>query len=513
MSLRPQVHREHPPEQVIVGAPAAGDLRAERGRGPGVHHVRIAGEPAGLAALVLRVPGRRVRCRVDGQRRVGRRDRDVVARLAGRVQRVPDRDRHPEVTLTADQPVARQAIDPVLVAGAHVRRVPGEFPPAGQQRGAQTRVPAAVPDVPLPGGHDLQRHVALLVELHRVLHRLGIAAQVPRLAQHPGHPLPGRLRREAGQLLVGGTSPGAVDPGRRPGQQPAVAADHWPGRQLQVTPPGHVGRVPEGAHHRDPGALPGLGQPVREDRHRHAEHRRADRAADQIGVPFVVRVRDQRHAAGQQLGPGGRHRHFRAARAAARSGTAADDRERYPEIRSPDRPVLQFSLRDGRAERDVPQGWSLGQVRLAAGKVAQETALRHGLRPLVDGPVLRAPVDRQAQLPPGPLIGPLVQLRQLLAECHEVAPRHRDLLAGRGARLRRGLSLRRGGRLELRVVGQRRIAPDPEVVLHAAFGRQPVVVPPDRVEDFLAAHPLEPRDNVRVRKREDVPEVQGPADG
>ena len=164
-------------------------------------------------------------------------------------------------------------------------------------------------------------------------------------------------------------------------------------------------------------------------------------------------MRDQRHAAGQQLGPGGRHhdfRHFRRMRAgAARIGTAVADRERDRKIRSPHRPVLQLGLRDRGAEGDVPQRWPLGQVSLTTGEVTQEAALGHRTGPLVDGPVLGGPVDRQPESPPGFLIRPLVQRGQLLAQGHEVAPRHRYLV-GRGDLP----AMRAGGRLELRVVGE-----------------------------------------------------------
>ena len=515
VGLGPQVHREHAAEQVIVRAPAAGDLRGQRGRRPGVHHVRVAGEPAGPAALLRGVAGRHVGGRIDRQRGVRGQDRRVVPRLAGLVQRVPDRDRHPEVPLPADQPVAGQPVDPVLVPRAHVRRVPGKLPPAAEQRGAQAGVPAAVPDVPLPGGHDLQRQLAPLVELHRVLGRLGIAAQLASVGQQAGHPLPGLPGRRAGQPGVGGPARRAVDPRWRVGQQPAVAADHRPGRQPQLPPPGHVGGVAERAHHRDAGALARLGQPVREDRHLHAEHRRADGAADQAGVPLVVGMRDQRHASGQQLGPGGGDQHLAAALArGALISRAAGDGKGQPVIRGRDRPVLDFSLRDRGAEGDVPQGRGLGEVSLVPGEVAEEAALSHGPGPLVDRAVLGAPVDGQAEMPPGLLVGLLVQLGQLLAQRHEVAPGDRDLPVVPGGRrcLRPLACPGRGGRLEGRVIRQRRVTPDAEVVLHPALGRQPVVVPADRVEHFLAAHPLEPRDRVRVGEREDVPDVQRPAD-
>ena len=76
-----------------------------------------------------------------------------------------------------------------------------------------------------------------------------------------------------------------------------------------------------------------------------------------------------------------------------------------------------------------------------------------------------------------------------------------------------GLLARLLRRLESRVVRQRRIAPDAVVVLHAPLGRQPVVVPPHRVEHDLSAHALKARDEVGVRVREHVADVQGAADG
>ena len=59
-----------------------------------------------------------------------------------------------------------------------------------------------------------------------------------------------------------------------------------------------------------------------------------------------------------------------------------------------------------------------------------------------------------------------------------------------------------------RVVRERRVASDAEVVLDAAFGRQAVVVPADRVEDLEPAHPLEPGDEVGVRVGHHVADVQ-----
>src|SRR6202050_5737182 len=77
----------------------------------------------------------------------------------------------------------------------------------------------------------------------------------------------------------------------------------------------------------------------------------------------------------------------------------------------------------------------------------------------------------------------------------------------RGARGGRGGRDWGGGRGETRVVGQPRFAPHAVVVLYPALGRQPVVVPPDRVEDLLAAHPPEAREQVGVSVRKGVPDM------
>ena len=168
-------------EQVGVALPAADDLRGQRRRRPGVHDVGVADEAAGLAALVLGVAGGRVGRRVD--RQVGPRSAAigvVVVGLAVGVERVPDRERHAEEPLPADQPVAVEALDPVLVAApACTAGASCSSSPALERASARSVVvAAAVADVPLPGGDDLQRPVALLVELHRVRDRPRLAVQV-----------------------------------------------------------------------------------------------------------------------------------------------------------------------------------------------------------------------------------------------------------------------------------------------------------------------------------------------
>ena len=69
------------------------------------------------------------------------------------------------------------------------------------------------------------------------------------------------------------------------------------------------------------------------------------------------------------------------------------------------------------------------------------------------------------------------------------------------------------GGTKRRVVRHRRVAAHAVDVLHPPLGRQPVVVPAERVEDRLAGHPLVPGDDVRVREGEHVPDVQRPGHG
>ena len=67
--------------------------------------------------------------------------------------------------------------------------------------------------------------------------------------------------------------------------------------------------------------------------------------------------------------------------------------------------------------------------------------------------------------------------------------------------------------IEVRDVGLAWVAANTEVVLHAAFGGEPVVVPAHGIEDRLAGHPLIASDRVGVGVGEDVPHVQGAGDG
>ena len=208
-------------------------------------------------------------------------------------------------------------------------------------------------------------------------------------------------------------------------------------------------------------------------------------------VPLVVRVRDQRHRAGDQLGPRRLDVHRRPV------GPVVGDAVVVAGVVA----GLQLGLRHRRLERHVPQGRRVGEVRLAAREVAQERHLADllGLRARwscsarPSRPTARAcaRAPRRASRPPRP-----------------AARRARRSWAGRPAPGASGRASRAG--VKSGSYGQRRVAAHAEVVLHPALGRQAVVVPAHRVEDRLAAHPLEARDQVGVGVGVDVPDVQRP---
>ena len=139
---------------------------------------------------------------------------------------------------------------------------------------------------------------------------------------------------------------------------------------------------------------------------------------------------------------------------------------------------------------------------MAALQQAQERRLRDALRPPIDRLVRPRPVHRQAEMAPQVLERFFVLDREPRAELDEIRTRDRDWMLG--------WLLRRG---EPRVVRQRRIAPHTVVVLHAPLGGKAVVVPPHRVENLPATHPLVARDDVGVREGKDVAHVKRAAHG
>ena len=171
---------------------------------------------------------------------------------------------------------------------------------------------------------------------------------------------------------------------------------------------------------------------------------------------------------------------------------------------------LELGLRDGGLERHVPEAGGLALVGLAALEVAQERLLRDGARALVDGAVGDVPVEAEAEATEERLEGHLVLDGEHVAQLDEVLAADRALV-GRLDGLAVRVDALLEGRGEARLVGQARVAAHAVVVLHAALGRQAVVVPADRVEDLEALHALVAGHAVGVRVAEDVADVQAAA--
>ena len=306
VGLRCHVHREGELPQLLVALPAAGDLRGQGAGGPSVHDIRVADETTRQTALRLLETRSRLRCGVDRQGRLVGGDRVVVVGLAIGVQPVPDRERDTEEALPADQPVTVQTTDPVGVAVSHVLGRPGEFVASGQQLRAQLRVTAAVGDVPLARRDDLERLVAALVEVRHAGGRPRFADQLASLPKHFDGALAGREGGLAGDPLE---RVGVGDPVGGFTQHPAVTSNDGAGRQPQLTPPGDVGEVTEGAAHCDAGPLVGLGVRMRQHGHLDPVDRRGHGAPEQRLITLVVGMGDQCAAGRQQFGTSGLDQH------------------------------------------------------------------------------------------------------------------------------------------------------------------------------------------------------------
>ena len=227
-----------------------------------------------------------------------------------------------------------------------------------------------------------------------------------------------------------------------------------------------------------PGALVGLGERVDDDGDLDVEDRRAHRRADERGVALVVGVGDEGDAADDELGPRRVDHHV-----------AVGAVERQQVVRAGALAVLDLGLGDGRAVVDVPHRRGVGAVGLAAGQVVQERLLARAPADVVDRLVLQRPVVGEPEPAEEVLEDGLVGGRQLVAQLDEVRPRDRDLLV-----VLRGVATERW--LQVGVERLRRVAADAVVVLHAALGGQPVVVPADREEHGLAGHPALTGDGV-----------------
>ena len=346
MGLRAHVHREDVRKDGGVVEPAARDLRGQRTRCPCVHDVGVADETTGLAALRLCVSRGDVGTGVDGQLVFGGNERVVVVdRLVGE-HGIPQRNRDTEVTLTTDEPVAVQTLDPVLVTVAHVVGMPREFVSASHETGTQVGLASTVADVPLARGDDFERAFTLFEELHRV-------SDGPRFTQHlaactqlfddGGLGLLDVLARD-GRIVVATAL--RRDGIGRLGDDASVASDDRARRKVQFAPPRDVGRVAERTDHGDTGALVGLGERVGDDWNFDVEEWCANRRAEEWLVALVVGVCDECDARSQQFGTRGVDEDV-----AGTVGLVEGERV----VRTGSVAILEFGLCDGGVEVDVPQ--------------------------------------------------------------------------------------------------------------------------------------------------------------
>ena len=410
------------------------------------------------------------------------------------LHRVPQRERNAEEALTGDQPIAIEAVHPILVTHAHEVRVEVQFLAACDELGVQLLVGAAVLQVPLAGGDDFERLVALLVEVRHTLGRGRLAVQIAGSAQLVDDDLTCGERGLARGLLEDTLAFLGFDPIRGVHDDAAVALDDGTQRQVQIAPPFDVGDVAERTAHGDAGALVHFRRLMRQNRHLHVEQRGVDVLAEILLVTLVVRVRDQRAAGGQQFRTGGLD--------VDRGAVFETERHLVVEARIFAR--FQFGLGHCGLERHVPQTRSVLLIRFATGQVAQERLLGHALRMLADGVVGLRPVDGQAEGAPQRLELLLVLGGELLAQLDEVLTGDRHLVLGVDLLAVRTLERRH----EIRIVLQGRIHAHAVIVLHTAFGRQAVVVPAHRVEHVVAVHALETCDHIGVRVGEHVADVQ-----
>ena len=499
VTLRAQIHGEGLRMQVRVHAPTGRNLRGQGGGSPGVQNVRVSDEAARYATLILGVTGSSLRCGVNRQHLFGRQNRVLVVRLALSVQRVPDGEGNAEETLARNQPVAVQALNPVLVAATHEGGVPVHLTAALDELLAACSVTATVADVPLTGSNDFEGLVALLVELHGVGNRLGVAVHFASLNQHLHD---GLLCGEDGgacHALVALATLGGGDPLGGFAGEAAVATDESAGVQLQFTPPGDVGGVTEGTDHGDTGTLVGLCQRVRLDFDLNAEQRGGDGGAEQRLVTLVVRVRHESHTGGQQLGAGGLNPDLLAVGAVEADAV----------VRAGAFLVFQLSLCHCGAESDVPHGRCFSHVGVACFQVLQEGELGDLAGVRVDGAVGARPVNGQTQGGEEVFEDLLVFNRELFTEFNEVVAGDTRPLCLAAVGLGGAVCLPGDQVTEGVVVCHGGVAENAVVVLNAAFGGQAVVIPAEGVEHVLAGHALVACNDVGLGVGEHVTHVQG----
>ena len=506
VALGANVRREELGVALGVELPMRTNLGRQRAGEPGVEDVFLAEETARLSALRLVEAAGHVRGRIDRQPVRCRQNRVFMVGLAVCIERIPHWNRHTEKALTTHAPVEREIVGPVAVADPHELRVPFHFGALGQE----CVLLVEQTNEPLPRWNQLERSVALLVELDRVFDRLGLTLEGRAVAGRAPVSVAQQLddgRACLGHILAG--EPGVVAVGRvgigaREGFaseahlcKAPIAADQLSQHQALGPPPLQVRLVAERTHHQDARPLLGVGQFTGEDRHRHAEERRHGVLSKEIAVALVVGVRGHTHTGGQQFRP--RRRDHEAAVAVLDAKLdVVEGAGRHA--------VDRFGLRHRGLEVHVPHGRCVGVVEMALLREIEKRELGELPRPLADRLVGLRPVNREPHSAEHSLEGLLVLGGHALAELDEVGARNQT---------HRLLAPLRAGRLNLESLFVRllRIATNVEEILDTALGGQPVVVPTDGIEDVHPGHPLLADHHISVGVGEDVADVERARDG
>ena len=226
-----------------------------------------------------------------------------------------------------------------------------------------------------------------------------------------------------------------------------------------------------------------------EDRHLHSVERRDRIRAEEVLVPFVLRMGDHGDAGGEEFGTRRRDDEL----------TAFVQPEADVVHRALLFAVFDLGLRHCGLEVDVPHGRRFVLVDLVLLDQIEERELGDTTTVFIDRRVGLLPIDGEAETAPEMLVDLLVLHRDLGTGFDEVLPR--DLLD------RILLALVPSG-LPVRDVRELRIAADSEDVLHTALGGKAVVVPTHPVVDVLPAHPLEADEEVLMRVAEHVSDVE-----
>src|SRR5262245_50846710 len=187
----------------------------------------------------------------------------------------------------------------------HERWVPVELSAGCEQCLTGVGVTAAVTDVPLPAGHDLEGPITLLVEFDRVPDCARFAHERTCCAEKFDDASPGLVNRVPCQMRPRFARGGAFNPRRPVAQQMAVALQDDARGQPQLAPPSYISDVAKRADHGDAGTLVRIGQSVRENGDLRIKQGCAHPPSETVAISCIVWMGDERNASRDQLGPRG----------------------------------------------------------------------------------------------------------------------------------------------------------------------------------------------------------------